>query len=66
VGHDAVESGRNSPIFQRNIQLPSSGSFYFLVLLFDPEDGSDVPPKRRLTFIGLHGVISQKIALFII
>jgi hypothetical protein len=24
-----------------------------------------VPPKRRLTFNGLHGVISQKIVLFI-
>jgi hypothetical protein len=25
----------------------------------------DYPPKRRLTFNGLHGVISQKIELFI-
>jgi hypothetical protein len=32
--------------------------------LFDPEDGGDVPPKRRLTFNGLHGVIYQKIVLF--
>jgi hypothetical protein len=31
--------------------------------LFDPEDG-DVPPKRRLTFAGLHSVISQKMHLF--
>jgi hypothetical protein len=32
---------------------------------FDPEDGGDiVPPKRRLTPNGLHGVISQKIVLF--
>jgi hypothetical protein len=28
-------------------------------------DAGDVPPKRRLTFNGLHGVISQKIELFI-
>jgi hypothetical protein len=27
--------------------------------------GRYVPPKRRLTLNGLHGVISQKIALFI-
>jgi hypothetical protein len=24
-----------------------------------------VPPKRRLTFNGIHGVISQKVGLFI-
>jgi hypothetical protein len=35
-----------------------------LALFFDPEDGGDVPPKRRLTFDGLYGVISQKIFLF--
>jgi hypothetical protein len=33
-------------------------------LFYDPEDGGDVPPKRRLPFNGLHGVISQKIVLF--
>jgi hypothetical protein len=33
--------------------------------MFGSEDGGDVPPKRRLTFNGLHGVISQKIVLFI-
>jgi hypothetical protein len=32
-----------------------------LDLFFDPEDGGDVPPKRPLTFNGLHGVISHKI-----
>jgi hypothetical protein len=31
---------------------------------FDPEDGGDVPPKRRLKLNGLHGVISQKMILF--
>jgi hypothetical protein len=36
-----------------------------LGLLFDPEDGGDVPPKRRLTFNGLQGVISQKTVFFI-
>jgi hypothetical protein len=38
---------------------------FLLGIFFDPEDGGDVPPKRRLTFNGLHGVISQKIVLFI-
>jgi hypothetical protein len=37
---------------------------FLLGLFFDPEDGGDVPPKRRLTFNGLYGVISQKIGLF--
>jgi hypothetical protein len=35
------------------------------VYFFDPEDGGDVPPKRRLTLNGLHGTISQKMILFI-
>jgi hypothetical protein len=45
--------------------------FRYLILiatflgLFDPEDGGDVPPKRRLTFNVLQGVVSQNIALFI-
>jgi hypothetical protein len=43
------------PVFHAGIPLG---------LLFDPEDGGDVPPKLRLTFNGLHGVVSQKIVLF--
>jgi hypothetical protein len=36
-------------------------------LLFGPEDVGDIfPPKRRLPFTGLHGVISQKAGLFIV
>jgi hypothetical protein len=38
--------------------------FLARLLFFDPEDGGDVPPKRRLTLNGLHGVISRKIVLF--
>jgi hypothetical protein len=38
---------------------------FFLGLFFDPEDGGDAPPRRRSTFNTLHGVISQKIVLFI-
>jgi hypothetical protein len=45
----------------------SQGIFFLagtLLGLFDPEDGDDVPPKRRFTFNGLQGVISQKKMLF--
>jgi hypothetical protein len=38
---------------------------FLLGLLLEPEDGGNVPSKRRLTFDGLPGVISQKILLFI-
>jgi hypothetical protein len=33
--------------------------------IFDPEDGGDVPLKCRLKLDGLHGVIFQKMILFI-
>jgi hypothetical protein len=40
--------------------------FLLLGLFFDFENGGEVvPPKRQLTFNGLHGVISQRIELFI-
>jgi hypothetical protein len=38
---------------------------FLLGLLFESEDvGYTFPPKRRLTFSRLHGVISQKIEYF--
>jgi hypothetical protein len=37
---------------------------FLLGLFFDPEVGGFFPPKRRLNFNGLHGVISQKTVLF--
>jgi hypothetical protein len=37
---------------------------FMLGLLFGPEDRAVVPPKRRLTYTGLHGFISQKIELY--
>jgi hypothetical protein len=40
--------------------MASRGQAGFLLGIFDPEDGGDM-----LTFNGLHGVISQKIVLFI-
>jgi hypothetical protein len=40
---------------------------FLLGLFYDPEDGGDdVLSKRRFTFKRLHGIISQKIELFII
>jgi hypothetical protein len=38
---------------------------FLLGVLFDPEYGGDVLPKRQLTFNGLHGITSQKMVLFI-
>jgi hypothetical protein len=34
---------------------------FLLRLLFDIEEGKYILPKRRLTFNGLHGVISRKV-----
>jgi hypothetical protein len=36
----------------------------FLESVYDEDGGGYVPPKRRLTFNGLYGVISHKIVLF--
>jgi hypothetical protein len=79
--YNAVWSVDCQPRFRRIISPPSSGSKKLVELetsslpaftlvscsayFFDPEDGSDVPPKRRLTLSELHGVISQKMVLFI-
>jgi hypothetical protein len=38
---------------------------FFLGLIFGPEDGGHMFFPKRLTFNGLHGVISQKIILFL-
>jgi hypothetical protein len=37
---------------------------FLLVLVFGPQCG-DFPPKRRLTFNGLHDIVSRKILFFI-
>jgi hypothetical protein len=47
-------------------QVASFHVGFLLDLFFDPEDGGDVPPKRRLAFSGLHVIISQKLVLIII
>jgi hypothetical protein len=36
-----------------------------LGLFYDPEDGSDIPPKRWLIFNKLHDVTFPKIELFV-
>jgi hypothetical protein len=44
-----------------------ASSFHAGILrgLLDPENGSDyVPPESRLTFNGLHGLISHKVVFF--
>jgi hypothetical protein len=46
-------------------QNPRLHAGFLLGLFFDPRDGDDVLPKRRLTLTELHGVISQKTELFI-
>jgi hypothetical protein len=52
VGYDAVQTGRSSPTFRRNI----------LGLLFDPEHRDRTSfSKRRRNSTGLYGVTSQKI-----
>jgi hypothetical protein len=38
---------------------------FLLGLFFNPHNGSKCPPKHRLIFNELHGVLSQKIQLFI-
>jgi hypothetical protein len=63
--------GKCRPHFQgrriiraRNQLCLLPASFWFLAwLIFGPEDEGDVPPKRRLNFNGLHGVIWQNTEL---
>jgi hypothetical protein len=44
----------------------SFAAFWFLALLICyPKDGGDIPPNFRWAASGLHGVIPQKIELFI-
>jgi hypothetical protein len=38
---------------------------YLLGLFFGPENGGGIPPKDRFTLTGLHGVIYQKMELYL-
>jgi hypothetical protein len=61
VGFEALTAvAKKSSVFWNITSCPLHTSF-LLDLPFDPEDGDDVLPNRRLTFTGLHVVISQKI-----
>jgi hypothetical protein len=67
---DAVQSGENLSKFWRNRQkirvclLPAS-CFFFTWLTIRPWKWKRyITPKHRLTFTGLHYVISQKMELF--
>jgi hypothetical protein len=67
LGFNAVQSVVSQPTFRRNISPPSSESKNM------PSKKSEfivswrlhVAPKRRMTYNRLHGVISQKVGLFI-
>jgi hypothetical protein len=50
---------------QLKLNLPPATAAFLLGLPFYPEDGDDVPPKRRLTHTALDGVLSQKVRHFV-
>jgi hypothetical protein len=70
AGYNAVQSVESQPTFRRKYRLHHqdrriSRARYqresrWCRLFFGPEDGGDVPPKRRLSFNGLHGIISPR------
>jgi hypothetical protein len=70
MGYNAVQSVECQPMFRRNKSSPSSVPHLFfanflLSLFFRPWWWRRyVFPKLRLTFNGLHGVISQKMVHF--
>jgi hypothetical protein len=80
LGYNAVQRVKNLPTFRRNISPPSLESknkpssachmfsrlFLARLILLSWRWRRHVPPKRWLTFNGLHGVISQKIELLIL
>jgi hypothetical protein len=59
--HDFLLTFSKHPCFACCLVLAA----FLLGLFFDPEYGGDVSLKLRLTFNGLHGLISQKIEIFI-
>jgi hypothetical protein len=76
LGYNAVYFVESQPTFRRNISPQSSGSkekfllppaTWFLARLIPwPRKWRECfSPKRRLTFNGLHGVISQNVVLLI-
>jgi hypothetical protein len=52
---------------QQNSAFGQLHAGILLGLLFNPEDrGNIFLPKRRLTFNGIHGILSQELKLFVL
>jgi hypothetical protein len=77
-GCNAVQSGENQQTFRRNISPPSSGSKQeiitkqtaimpacSLLTLWPRRLRRHFPPKHKLNFTWLHGVIFQNVEFFI-
>jgi hypothetical protein len=58
---------KNKPNKESAVLATCFHAGFLLVFFFEPEDGGDIFLRNvdELTFNGLHGVISQKIELFI-
>jgi hypothetical protein len=65
-GSTEFDGSFGNSLFLEEDHLMGFHAGFLLRLFFNPENGGDVPPKLRLTLNGLHGVISQKMVLFII
>jgi hypothetical protein len=63
LSYQAVQSVESQPAFWRNISSPSSFTACFM--LVSCLAWQHFPPKRWLTFNGLHGIISQMTEFFI-
>jgi hypothetical protein len=62
---ERITQARNQPEAGRLWLLTVSCWFFVWFILRPWRWGQHVPPKRRLTIRGLHGVLSQKIVLFV-
>jgi hypothetical protein len=69
LGYNVMSSFESQPTLWGNVHpsccLLHPGFLLGLGIFSGPEDGGDGPPKHRLTFRGLRGVISKKLELFI-
>jgi hypothetical protein len=79
LGQNVVQSVESQPTVRRNVSPLSSGSknkqrlcslpalcwLFAWLILRSSRWRRRIPPNNQLTFNGLHGVISQKIELFI-
>jgi hypothetical protein len=65
LGYNAMQSIESQPTFWWNMSPPSLGSKNETRRNQDESWWQAEPPKRHLTFNGLHGVMPQKIEQFI-